>query len=79
MANSITRFPHIATQIFEQLDNKSLTNCREVSKSWQKFIDDNHLPHNVPKQGGGRGFSYHLDLNYVPFTHEARTTTPRET
>ena len=43
MANSIPRFPHIALRIFEQLDNKSLTNCREVSRSWQKFIDDNHL------------------------------------
>ena len=31
-------FPHIAEQIFEQLDNKSLMNCREVSTSWQNCI-----------------------------------------
>ena len=36
-------FPHIADQIFQQLDNKSLTNCREVSKSWLKFIDDRNI------------------------------------
>ena len=40
----IARFPHIAEQIFCQLDNKSLTKCREVTKSWQKFIDDKNLP-----------------------------------
>ena len=40
MEDLITRFQHISEQIFEQLDNKSLTNCREVSKSCQSFIDD---------------------------------------
>ena len=43
MEELIARFSHIAKQIFEQLDNKSLTNSREVSKSWQKFIDDKNL------------------------------------
>ena len=41
MEELIARFPHIAEQIFQQLNNKSLTNCQEVSKSWLKFIDDN--------------------------------------
>ena len=40
MEDLITRFQHISEQIFEQLDNKSLANSREVSKSWQLFIDD---------------------------------------
>ena len=40
MEDFIFRFPHIAEKIFEQLDNKSLTNCREVTKSWQNFIDE---------------------------------------
>ena len=42
MEELITRFAHIAEQIFQQLDDKSLTNCREVAKSWQKFIDDRY-------------------------------------
>ena len=42
MEELITRFAHIAEQIFPQLDNKSLANCREVAKSWQKFIDDRY-------------------------------------
>ena len=37
-------FPHIAEQIFQNLDNKSLTNCREVSQSWKQLIDDRKLP-----------------------------------
>ena len=37
------RFSHITEQILEQLDNKSLTNCREVAKYWQKVIDDRKL------------------------------------
>ena len=38
--NLIERFPHVATQIFEQVDDKSLTNCREVSKTWMEFVDE---------------------------------------
>ena len=34
------QFPHIAEQIFEQLDNKNLSKCREVNKSWKNFIDN---------------------------------------
>ena len=33
------RFSHIAEQIFAHLDNKSLSNCREIAKSWQECID----------------------------------------
>jgi len=43
MEDLITRFAHIAHQIFEQLDNKSLVNCREVVKTWQRYIDDKNL------------------------------------
>ena len=32
------RFPHIAEQIFENLEVQSLSKCQEVSKCWQKFI-----------------------------------------
>merc|ERR1712156_1053324 len=37
------RFPHIIEKIFETLDDKSLTTCREVSTTWQKFIDERNL------------------------------------
>ena len=39
-----SRIPHLAEQIFEQLDSKSIRNCREVAKSWQKHIDEKNLP-----------------------------------
>ena len=38
--------PPIAKQIFEELDNKNLTKCREVCKSWQKFIDNEKITWN---------------------------------
>ena len=34
----ISRIPHIEQRIFEQLDVKSLKNCRGVAKLWQKSI-----------------------------------------
>ena len=39
----ISRFPHIIEQIVLQLDNKSLRNCKEVKKLWQKYIDDKKI------------------------------------
>ena len=32
------RFPHIGEQIFEELDNATLSKCLEINKWWQKFI-----------------------------------------
>ena len=47
------RFAHVTEQIFEQLDQNSLSNCKEVSKSWKEIIDHKNLPWiqivNVPK------------------------------
>ena len=37
------RFFHIVLKIFEQLDDKNLKNCREVSKKWKIFIDNHNL------------------------------------
>ena len=34
-----TGFQHLAFQIFDLLDSKSLKNSRLVSKGWQKFVD----------------------------------------
>ena len=38
-AHFTLRIPHVSKKIFEYLDDKSLMKCREVNKSWQKFID----------------------------------------
>ena len=32
------RMPHITDQIFEKLDNATLKNCNEMSKSWKQYI-----------------------------------------
>ena len=40
------RCPHIGKQVFEELDNKNLTKCREVCKSWQEFIDNENIAWN---------------------------------
>ena len=34
------RFEHIVEKVFAKLDNKSLSNCREIAKSWQECIDN---------------------------------------
>ena len=34
------RFPHLVQDVFEELDNKSLTNCRNVSRACCDFIDN---------------------------------------
>ena len=47
------RYSHISLQIFEQLDDESLNNCREVSKLWKDYIDDKNMQWlgivNIPK------------------------------
>ena len=44
MRDLILRFPHVAEQIFQQLDSKSLAKCREVHRLLQKFIDERNYP-----------------------------------
>ena len=44
MRDLILRFPNVAEQIFQQLDNKSLAKCREVERLWQNFIDERNYP-----------------------------------
>ena len=36
----ILRFPHLAKNIFEQVDNRSKANCAESSKSWWEFLNE---------------------------------------
>ena len=44
MRDLILRFPHVAEQICQQLDNKSLAKCRGVERLWKKFIDERNYP-----------------------------------
>ena len=44
MEEVFLRFLHIGEQVFKQLDNENLTKCREISKSWEDFIDNQKLP-----------------------------------
>lgn len=46
MEEMFRRFPHIGNQIFGELSNESFSNCREVSKCWRKFIDEEKMVHN---------------------------------
>ena len=36
----IKRFPHLAEQIFQKLDNENLVKSREVRLSWRNLIDE---------------------------------------
>ena len=38
------RFPHLAEQILQKLDNKGLAKSREVDCFWEKFIDERDYP-----------------------------------
>ena len=44
MRDLILRFPHVAEQIFQQLNNEDLAKSREVERLWQKFIDERNYP-----------------------------------
>ena len=34
-----TRFSHLSKGIFNSLDNKNLTKCQEISRSWHNYLD----------------------------------------
>ena len=38
------RFPHIADQLLEYLDNQNLVKFRMINRTWKHFIDDMELP-----------------------------------
>ena len=39
MGDMLIRFPHISEKIFNSLDNQNLIICKQVSRSWNDFID----------------------------------------
>ena len=63
----ILSFPHIAEEIFEGLDDQSLTSCRLVEKSWKNVIDGKNYPWEriVKKSDLEHGNTYlHLAAKY---------------
>ena len=40
MENLCTRFPHLAGRIFDQVDDESLNNCKEISREVLEFLDN---------------------------------------
>ena len=43
MDEIIMRFPVIAQQIFDQLSNKYLTNCKAVKPDWNRFVKGSRI------------------------------------
>ena len=39
----IVKFPHVATDIFKELDNETLANCRKVSRLWCEHLDNQKM------------------------------------
>ena len=39
LANLASRFPHLGEAIFDQVDDKTLINCRKMSQIWCQIID----------------------------------------
>ena len=39
----LKRFPHLGVEIFNNLDNKNLTKCKEVSRYQRKFLEKEKL------------------------------------
>ena len=40
----ILKFPLIAENVFKELDNKTMTNCKQVSRFWNVFLDEKKVP-----------------------------------
>ena len=38
------RFPHLAKEILQKLDNKGMAKSREVEQFWKQFIDERDYP-----------------------------------
>lgn len=39
-ANMLTRLPHIGEKVFDFLDNRSIIRCKEASRTWYDFINE---------------------------------------
>ena len=60
MEEILLRFLHLGDSIFESLDNKSLANCKKVSRLWNNFNKDKEWIRILIK---------HDEKNYNNYTH----------
>ena len=44
MEEIILRFPHLAEDTFQNLNNEGLVKCREGGRLWKNFIDERNYP-----------------------------------
>ena len=61
MEKLFEEYPLSPKEIFEELDNKNLTKCREVCKLWRDFIDNEKIVWNriLMKFPSGEGMYLH--------------------
>ena len=75
MENILCTFPHIFQKILDKLDQKSLTDCRLVEKSWLYFVDNSKsnwirmIKELTENQGGI--FPYKKDYTHEYFKEDA--------
>ena len=62
MENLLLRFPGVGEGIFRELDNQTLTKCKEVGRCWKKFLGQNKL---IPTR---KIMKYHK--NHQEFIHQ---------
>ena len=69
MKGVMLRFPHLAEQILQKLDNEGLTKSREVEPLWQEFIDERDYPWlrivNIPTILVRGNLFHHLAAEYA--------------
>ena len=46
------RFDHLGGQIFDSLDNVSLVKCKEVSRPWKTFVENQKFLYTTQCVGG---------------------------
>ena len=65
-----SRFSHITEKIFKKFDKSSLRIGREISKSWQTYIDDGNLLWNeiINKDSGEAEFLLACWNGHLPIT-----------
>ena len=68
MEEIILRFPVIAEQIFDQLDNQNVTKCREICKSWYDVTDRLQWIRKIQKLTKDHQISWKLVFVKIP-TH----------
>ena len=62
LAELAQKFPHLANEIFDSLDDQSLGNCHAVNRSWANFIQNNYISYYTNYLQSQPRFRFKLDL-----------------